>query len=223
MDFSIDPKAARRIATLFRQASAAPSKLTHSASLELTAQALGLPNWDTLSGRLSPETKRRAHAHEQSLPAPVHLFMEVHQEDCESESPAWCRLTVTPVLWTLINELCEQSRACRRRVSRGLGDETCWDNSCGYLDVAEDEITVQDGMLRVRGEYRYSTGCPATTSVDISQLSKALKDRTYEGDRLKWVGNELFVSCGDVNEFIEHVADTADADLAVVADRASTL
>lgn len=159
MEITIDHKLARGIAALFRQVSGQKEPVSHSASLELAAKAVGLPNWDTLSGMLKAsrqETATKQRKHSLKLDKPVRVFLEVLPEDGDDDIPRWCRVLVTTEWLEQLDELAKMSKSRGRRICLGLGNETLWDNSSGYRDVSRDDVFVDDGAFQIRGEYRYS-------------------------------------------------------------------
>lgn len=213
MDIQVTSKFARHLAALFRQTAAQQQPLSHSASLEVVAHALGAPNWDTLSGRLkvaegvAPRQKRLVAP---TLAAPVQLFLETLDAADSPDAPGWCRLTLTNELLALLQELHATSEARGRKVSMGLGNDTVWDNSCGYMDVESDEVSVYHGAFRLRGEYRHSSGSPSTVLVALPELYRALADRSYQSSDFRWVEGALYAASNDALEFAETVAEFAD-------------
>lgn len=213
MDIQVTSKFARQLAALFRQTAAQAQPLSHSASLEAAAHALGAPNWDTLSGRLkapSGTVHRQKGPTAPRLAAPVKLFVEALDADDSPDAPKWCRLTVTNEILALLQELHSTSEARGRKVSMSLGDDTVWDNSCGYLEVESDEVSVRHGAFRLRGEYRHSSGGPSTVLVSLSELYRALNNPEHQTSDFRWVDGALFLAANDALEFAELVAESAD-------------
>lgn len=220
MDFQITKSNIRDIVSRLRQALGSET-VSQSSAFEAIAKALGLKNWDTLSGLLKREDEPAAlPAPAFQLAAPVEMYVDAYSCDYYGEGPAWAKVTLTP---QFLNEVLRMQRICKEQdvdiVSKSWAPEK-WERE-ERLHFEGDDLYVTDSSWWFRARPKHADYAVETRNVDIGDMlalltpgSKA-ESTAYLAMRQ---GKLFYIAAGDMTGFIQMLVDDGELDESFAED-----
>jgi len=214
MDFQITKSNVRDIVSRLRQALGAES-VSQSNAFEAFAKALGLKNWDTLSGLLKREGEPTAAAAPAfQLEAPVEMYVDAYSCDYAGEGPAWAKVTLTP---DFLNEVLRMQLICKEQdvdiVTKSWAPEK-WEAE-ERLRLEGDDLYVTDDSWWFRARPKHADYAVETRNVDIRDMLALLVpcSKAESTAFLTMRQGKLFcIASGDMNGFIQMLVDDGELD-----------
>ena len=164
---------------------ACDGRLSHSQAHEGLAQALGHPNWDTLSGLL-----KREETGVPKLERPVQLYVSAHADDEFGESPGWLRTTLTEEFLSTVRQL-QTLCASHKLESVEVYEAGEWENEEEF-HLRGDKMHVDSRWFWYQAYPKHATYNVESSLLTIEELFEALS--TGKGtNELVWHNNSTLV------------------------------
>jgi hypothetical protein len=220
MDFQITKNNVRDIVSRLRQALGAES-VSQSNAFEAFAKALGLKNWDTLSGLLKREGEpASAAAPAYQLAAPVEVYVDAYACDYYGEGPSWAKVDLSQ---QFLDEVLRMQRICKEQgvdmVTKSWAPEK-WEQE-ERLRLENDDLYVTAESWWFRARPKHADYAVETRSVDIANMLALLgpgspAESTAHAATCK--GVQFYVTSGDMTGFIQMLVDDGELDESFAED-----
>lgn len=214
MDFQITKSNIRDIVSRLRQALGSET-VSQSTAFEAVAKALGLKNWDTLSGLLKREVEPAdAAGPAVQLVAPIEMYVDAYTCDYYGEGPAWAKVTLTQ---QFLDQMLRMQRICKQQdvdiVTKSWAPEK-WERE-EQLNFEGDDLYVTADSWWFRARPKHADYAVETRNVDIrDMLALFVPCSKAESTAFLTIrqGKLFCIASGDMNGFIQMLVDDGELD-----------
>lgn len=207
MQLNITKETTRTFVTRMRQALGLES-VSQSKAYEVFAQAVGVKNWDTLSGILSKE--EAAVVPSFTLQAPVELYIDAFACSEYADGPAWAMVYLTQ---EFINELLRLQSICKDNrlefaVKSAYADD--WQNQEEYR-LTDDKLYVSQSSWWFRSQPKHADYHVESRYIELEDLFAVLNGGTnkylaFRKDKL------MYDATGNVQNLVAMLVDSGNLD-----------